>query len=236
MKNAKRSSSVSEQAVAFLRGQLLGEADDVLAVVAVLRQLRLLAELLAVARLDRPREVVHLRAGVVDVVLARHFVAREVEHVAQRVADGRAAGMAQVQAAGRVGADELDLHALAGGCAASVILAGGLDLADDRIQIRAVQAEVDEARAGDFRRQDGRLAFVQMLQDRLGDLARVFAGELGQLHRGVRREVAVRLVAGHLQHEYRQLLAGRQAGGDDGIGDALADGGIDLLQHVLTHG
>ena len=65
-----------EVLVAVAVDDALRRIDDVLAVVAVLRERDLLAEQLEVARIDGAREVVHLVAGIVDVVLALDRIAR----------------------------------------------------------------------------------------------------------------------------------------------------------------
>ncbi len=99
--------------VADLGDETAGEIDHVLALIAVLRHLRIDAELLAVARRQRLAEEHHLRAGVVHVVLRRHVVADEGEDTAQGVAHGAVAGVADVQRAHRVGAHVLDVDLLA---------------------------------------------------------------------------------------------------------------------------
>ena len=66
------------------------------------------------ARLHRERELLDLRAGVVVVELARDLVALRLEQRRDRVAERRLAAVADVQRAGRIGRDELDLHLLAG--------------------------------------------------------------------------------------------------------------------------
>src|SRR5262249_35408017 len=70
-------------------------------------------ERLAVARHHGGVERLHPAAGVVDVVLALHPVAGEVEQVRQRVAERAGPAVGGVEDAGRVGRDELDLHPLA---------------------------------------------------------------------------------------------------------------------------
>jgi hypothetical protein len=105
---------------------------------------------LQVAPLDGASEHVHLRAVVVDVVLAVHVVAREVEHVAHGVAERRPAAVAHVQGTGRVRRDELvvQLQAVAKVAPAPVgtLLA---HLLQHLVVRGGVQVEVDEA--GDLR-------------------------------------------------------------------------------------
>ena len=72
-----------------------------------------LAQRLAVAQIGRAGERVDLRAGVVDVVFARHLVAGELQQVGERIAEHGAAAVADVHRAGRVGRDVLDVDPLA---------------------------------------------------------------------------------------------------------------------------
>src|SRR5262249_30338790 len=67
----------------------------------------------AAAGLHRKREVLDLRSGVVVVKLAGDRVALRLEQRRDRVAKRRLAPVADVQRAGRVGRNELDLHLLA---------------------------------------------------------------------------------------------------------------------------
>ena len=101
------------QRVAGLGAQAAGDVDHVLALVAVVREAHVHAAQLVVAQPHRHRQDVHLAAGVVDVVLALHGVAGGIEQVGDAGAVGRAAAVADVQRAVRVGRDELDGHRLA---------------------------------------------------------------------------------------------------------------------------
>ena len=73
------------------------------------------AERLAVAQECRAREHVDLRAGVVDVIFARDVVAGKSQQAAQRIAEHRAAAMADMHRPGRIGRDvfDIDLGAVA---------------------------------------------------------------------------------------------------------------------------
>ena len=84
-----------------------GELGDVRALVAVLGRL-----LPAPDRLDRGPEALHLRAGVVVVVLALDRVAGVREDARDRVAVGAVPGRRDRDRPGRVRGDHLDLHAL----------------------------------------------------------------------------------------------------------------------------
>ncbi len=65
----------------------------------------------AVAFVGGAGEHVDLRAAVVDVVFARDVIAREGEERGQRIAKDRAARVADMERAGRVGADVFHVHA-----------------------------------------------------------------------------------------------------------------------------
>ena len=107
-----------------LREDPVGELADVLAVVAVL------GWFLAMGTGHEGRtELVHLGTAVVDVELAGDGCPRGFEHPGDRVADGGPAGVAEVQRAGGVGADELEVDAPAGvHVARAVGLAGAHDV------------------------------------------------------------------------------------------------------------
>ncbi|MNG37099.1 hypothetical protein D3C84_1243420 [compost metagenome] len=68
---------------------------------------------LAVARFNRARQVINLVARVIDIVLTGYFITCEVQHVAQCIAHGCAARMAEMKAARRIRANEFNLYALA---------------------------------------------------------------------------------------------------------------------------
>ncbi len=131
-------------------GHLGRPLDDVLAGVAVLGQRRT-----GLAGRQRRREVGHLGAAVVEVVLTRHLVARTgLEHPGQRVAVGCAPPVAGVQGTGGVGADELDVdrRAVAQVEPGEVVDALVDDVAEHVVQPAVGQVEVHEARARDLDR------------------------------------------------------------------------------------
>src|SRR6185437_17082757 len=63
----------------------------------------LLAERLAIAQEGGTREHVDLSAGVVDVVFARHLMAREIQERRQRVTEHRATAMTDMHRARGIG-------------------------------------------------------------------------------------------------------------------------------------
>jgi hypothetical protein len=103
-----------------------GEVANVIPLVAVLRGL-----LPVPNGRDRGAETLHLRAGVVVVVLALDLVPRELEQPRDRVADGAVASRRDRNRPGRVGRDHLDLHLLALlRRAGAIVRACGQDLAE----------------------------------------------------------------------------------------------------------
>src|SRR5579884_1558003 len=175
-----------------IAGQL-GQLADVLAAVAVLGRLAALAH-----RLDRRAEAVHLRAGVVVVVLALDVVAGELEQPRDRVAVRAVARRRDDDRPGRVGGDHLHLHPLPRiGEPAAV---AGVDLVERLDEEPVGEPQVEEARAGDL---DG--GDLLERPDPLGQLARALARGAavgaGGAQRDVRRVVAVRGVVRPLEHD-----------------------------------
>ena len=104
------------QLVAVLGRERLPDRHEIIAGIKPFRNLAdVLAERFAVAQERRAREHVDLRAGVVDVIFARDVVAGKIKQAAQRVAEHRAAAMADMHRPGRIGRDvfDIDLGAVA---------------------------------------------------------------------------------------------------------------------------
>ncbi len=195
-----------------------GDVEDVAAAVAVLRR-----GLAGVRGDEAAREAVDLRAVVVEVVLAGDRRALRLQDAGERIADGSPPGAAEVDRTGRVRRDELEVDDLVG---ARVVRPEGGAGVDDRLGERAggrgIQPDVDEAGSGDLDARDtGRRA--EGGGDLGGELARVRADHLGELHRGVGRPVAVVAVLRTLEREVgcREPLRGAGSArlgerGDDG--------------------
>ena len=130
---------------------------DVAALVGIGRKRHRLAERSEVAQPGGHRQDVHLPPGIIDVVLAAHLVAGEGQQAGQAGAVGRAAAVADMQRAGRIGGNELHLHLATGRLTPAVVVAACQHRLDHAAPGRRRQPEVDEAGAGDFRlRQPGR--------------------------------------------------------------------------------
>ena len=187
---------LADEAIAELAGQRRAHRDQVVAGIEPLGDSAdILAERLAIAQLRRAREHVHLPAGIVDVVFADDFMARELEQAGERIADNRAAAMAHMHRPGRVGRDIFDVHALAGAQRRAPIgwteRRDGGELAAPGI---VGQREVDEAGTGDRSRGYTGIG-LDMPDDAFRQRARVGGGGFGQHHGGVGGEVAMRGVA-----------------------------------------
>ena len=144
---------------------------------------------------DGVAEVRHLRARVVEVVLARHPLAARLEDPAQEVADERATRVAHRQRPGRVGRDELHVDgARVHRGDAAPRLGRGEDPGHEPFVRLVGDAEVDEARPRDLGGRDeaGRSARAEGRRQRLRDVERGAPQRPRQLHREVRREVAER--------------------------------------------
>src|SRR5690606_40379809 len=75
---------------------------------------------------DRRRELVHLAAGVVDVVLGAHLGARGPQQPCESVAERRPPGVPDVQRTGRVAGDELEVDRVPGLGGVPAVLRAGL--------------------------------------------------------------------------------------------------------------
>ena len=156
-------------------------------------------------RRDRLAKAIHLRAGVVVVVLTRHVVAAERQQASDTVAVGAVPRVGDENRARRIRRDHLDLDALGRvGEAAPVPL---LDLRQRSEEERVGDADVDEPWPCHLRRLD-----LVEARDLLGvllcKLPRRPTDGLRRAQRDVRREIAVSRVLGAFELDFfAQLLA-----------------------------
>ena len=181
----------------------LGGVDDIFAVVAVFRELHSLSQELQIAGFHRSRQIVDLVAGVVDVEFFLDVVAGGAHQVGQGTAEGRAAAVSDMQRAGRVGADELNLDLLpAAGLGVTVSGAGVEDFLQQLMEPVRFQIKIDKTRSGDFRAvQPGKL---DPPHDRLGDLPGIGLEGPGRLHGEIGGVVTEALLRRHFQKHFRQ--------------------------------
>ena len=172
-------------------------------------------------------ETVDLLAVIVEVVFAHNLGAVGLQHAGHRVADGGPTGAADVNRAGRVGGDELQVERLAAEVRVlAVACAIGQHLVDHRGGGGGIQRDVDEAGP---RHLDGRDAVGggQPLGEQLGQIARLHAGLLGQLHGGVGGPIAVRAILRAHHGEFggfRNQIVGQGtgfSGGDQIVGNGF---------------
>ena len=214
-----------EEALAVLGGQRRADRLQVIARIESVRDgADVLAERLAVAEIGRAGEHVDLRAGVVDVVFAGDLVAGEGEEVGERIAEHGATAMADMHRPGRIGRDILHVDGRAGALSRSAeAVPVGEDGAQNLVEDAFLQGQVDEARTGDLDLVHPRIA-AQVAGDQLGEGARIGAGLLGEDHRRVGGEVAMRRVARRLDDDAPDVEALREAAGfhepRERVGDA----------------
>ena len=193
---------------------LAGEVGDVLPAVAVFGRL-----LPTPKRLDGCAEAVHLRAGVVVVVLALDIVPGKREEARDRVAVRPVAGRGNGDRAGGIRRDELDLDALRfGGPPAAEPTTRLEHGCEPRPEPGVVDREVEEPGARDLDPRDP--LQVGDVACQLGrDVARRLAPDARELHRDVRRIVAVRCVGRALELDWHACDV-REGSGErvDGIG------------------
>ena len=206
----------------------LGDLVDVGALVAVDRGF------LAVGRGDeRLGEAVDLLAVVVEVVFAHHLGAVGLKHAGHGIADGRPAGAADVDRAGRIGGYEFEVQGLAGQVVVLAVVAAGFEHGVHHCgRGCGVERDVDEAGAGHFHGLDA-VGIGQFDGEQFGEITRLHAGLLGQLHGRVGRPIAVRAV---LRAHHGELgLRWNQIGGQ-GACLAFGDKGVGNVENQFTKG
>ena len=180
---------------------------------------------LAVAEEDGFAEVVHLHRvqRVVDVVFAGDPPAGRGQERGQRVANRRIAPARNGHGAIGVDRDELDHDAFAGvGVRLPKRLAFGSNSPQDVAEPAGPQAQVQEARSGDFDALNERIvANRQVADDFRGHVTRGHPGALGKGQRHTRRPVAVGTVFGHFQRDSRRGQVAWQVACGFGIGKGL---------------
>ena len=199
------------QHVAMGLGEPLPDRDHVVAWIKAFGDLAdILAQRLPVAQVGRAPELVDLGAGIVHVVFAHHLVAGLLEHIGQRIAEHRAAAMADMHRPRRVGGNVFDLRALA---RAEVRRAESCTRRNDvphELPPPCVrEANVEEARPRNLDSVDVAVPFEARGQ-RHRDVPGLLSGALGQHHRRVRGHIAVRRVPRLLDVHAREIEIPRQ--------------------------
>ncbi len=139
------------QAATVDRLQLRRARAHVVALIPVGREGDVLAAHLEIAHPHRDAEDVHLPAGVVHVVLARHIEAGRFEHVGKARPVGGATTVTDVQRPGRIGGHEFHLHlAVQAEGTASEGCSFRQHAAHHVLFRSRPQEDVDESRTGDL--------------------------------------------------------------------------------------
>ena len=200
-------------------GHLLGDLTDVGAAVAVLGGL-----LAACGGQQGSGEAVDLGTVVVEVVLPCDLGPAGGQDPGQGVADCGPASATQVDRPGGVGRDVLEVDVLAAqGVVAAVGLSGLDDGAGELAGAGGVEADVEESGAGDLHGGDA-VEGLKTRDEELGEIARLSARLLGQLHGHVGGPVAVVAVAGTLDARVGDLGGGQ---GEGALGGGLLQDGAD---------
>ena len=165
---------------------------------------------------DGGGEGVHLRSGVIDVVLRRHRRAAGAQHTGDRVAQCGPAGVGQMQGPGGIGRDELHVDGVARQGVIGAVGGPCLDDGAGELARRAgVQGDVEEARAGHVDALDAVDAGQPIAEDP-GELARIHPRLLAQLQGDVRGPVTVlpvlRPLHTHLCREVDMEVTGLDGG------------------------
>ena len=201
--------------VAELGGELRTNRLQIVAGIETGWNLDRLAQRFPIPKMRRAGEHVDLAARVVDIIFPDHLVPGEFEQGSERIAHHRAAAMAHMHRARRIGRDIFDVHGRArahGG--AAIFVAGIEDCHQLAAPGRVGERQVDEAGARDRDRGD----FVQLLQlraDLLGQRTRIGARRLGEDHRGIGGQISMRGVARRLDGDRTSLQPRRQVTGED---------------------
>ena len=208
------------QRVAILRGKRRADRLEIIARIKPFRDgADVLAERFAVAQIGRARELIDLRAGIVDVIFARHLEAGEGQQVGQRIAEHGAAAMADMHRPGRIGRDIFDIDRHAARRYRSLPYCAPSCTALRSASIHAAGLSVRLMKPGPATSTLATRSSARSLSgDRFGKLARLAAGILGEHHGGIGRDVAMRRIARRLDRHARLIDAGRQhAGGNQRV-------------------
>ena len=143
---------------------------------------------------QRLGETVDLLAVIVEIVFAHHLGAVRLKHAGHGVADRGPTGAADMDRTGRIGGHEFKIQGLAG---KMVVLAVVRTLVKHSVNHgcggRGIKHNVNEAGAGHFHGLDA-IGIGEFRGEQFGEIVRLHAGLLGQLHGRVRRPIAVRAV------------------------------------------
>ena len=167
-----------------------------------------------IPQVNRTGQHIDLRATIVDVVLAGHVIAREIQQACQCIAKHRAARVPHVQRPRRVGRDILHVRFLPSAHGRPAIV---------RIRQHAFhqtgpnggrQTQIQEPGTGHFGHHNARI-LGQLACQNLGNVTWFHLGRLGQNHRRVRCHISMRRIArGFDRHVVKAQPLGQSAFAD----------------------
>ena len=204
-----------QQLVAVGVGIELCQLPDVIAVVAVLRELHGIfpPEDLEIPGLQALGKFLDLVAGVVDIELPPHICARLFKHRGQSIPQHAAPGVAHVHGAGGIGGDELHHVLLAlEHIVFAVVHALGLHGTDGFAEPACAQGEVQEARTGHGGGCEIAALQLHIVQQDLGHLPGILPQSLGRRQTEGGGVVAVGGILGDLHRGPHGALRRQQTG------------------------
>ncbi|MNL30140.1 hypothetical protein D3C87_1518590 [compost metagenome] len=209
-----------EQGRAIFGRQGLAHGHQIIARIEAGRDLDAFTQCLAITQQRRLTKDDGLPARVVDVVFARHVIARPRHERSQGIAEHGAAGVAHMHGAGGIGRHIFDIDPFAlAQVRTAIILALRANRLQHLVPNGVRETEVDEARTGDL---DGRHVrrSLETFHQACRDLARVLAQRLGDDHCGIGAQVAMGSVPRRFHHNARkQPLIELRVVGTQGLDD-----------------
>jgi hypothetical protein len=183
----------------------------IVAAVAAFGKFHRLPHLFPIAIPEGPAEVVHLVAGVVDVVFPGNGISRRRHQIGKDVPHHGAAGVADMQRARRIGADKFHLHLLA---PAKIHPAVSIPLRMHGRQPSrpglCPDEEIHEAGAGNFNPIQDPLRILNGLRQGIGKQSGILFLPGSQNHGEIRGVIAVRRVFRHLHFDARHIVCYQQ--------------------------
>ena len=142
---------MAQQLIALFVYDLLCQLSDVSALIAVLRKIDFATAQLLVAQKYGSPEGADLTTGVIDIIFFFDLKAAKCENIAYTVAHRGPAAVTDMQRAGGVGTDKLDLNfALPAKRRCTVSTAGLVNLTQNRMPGLGFDKKIDKAGTGDF--------------------------------------------------------------------------------------
>ena len=190
--------------VAIGSDDVLSDVGNVAAAIALLGHLDVLAKSLKVADVHAVREHIKLNTVVVDVELFVHVVAGMTHDASHSIAQSSPTTMTDMHGTGGVRRNVLKVDATGFSLTATIVEALLANSSHNALQHRCGKTEVDETGTSDLGRSDD-VVLGEVVDERLGDIARALVGELRRTHGNRGSPIAVRRVTRTLERSLRGL-------------------------------